>query len=644
MQAPLVSVIVPTFRRPQLVLRAVHSVLSQTLRELELIVVVDGDDQETREALDSITDPRLRVKPLQENIGSAAARNVGVDEARCRWVAFLDDDDEWFPRKLELQLETAKQCSSSQPIVSCRFIARSEEGDLIWPRRNPAVGEPLSEYVFCQHGLRGGEGLVLPSTVLTTKELMLQVSFRADLPRHNDVDWLLRATCVPGASVVFVSELAPQAIWHIEKNRARISNTSDWRYSLGWIEESQALVTPRAYASFLLIWASSTAARGRGWEAFWLLPWKAQRKGQPRSVDFLAHLMIWLVPRSIRSRISVFLDKRRKSRKPSPNMQVGTATREQKRISVVLATRHRSALIPEAVRSILQNDHPDFEVVVVDQSEDDRTEAALEPFISDPRVRYFRDGRRGRSAGQNAGFREACGALVLMTDDDCTVPPDWLRQFEAAFALDPRIGIVFGNVMPAPWDPKVGCIPAYIRQVPFLAHSVRDKYRVEGMGACMALRHSVWSTMGGFDEMLGAGSRFKAGEDGDLAMRALYAGHWIYETPEISVTHFGLRTWEQLPALMNSYWYGVGAMMIKPIKIGQWHAVLLLLRLAAKWVSGRSTVGSSLGPRAHRLWKLRSFFRGFWAGATVPVNKVTGHYVSPAPSQELELGRQPRQL
>ncbi|HLK22869.1 MAG TPA: glycosyltransferase family A protein [Bryobacteraceae bacterium] len=308
------------------------------------------------------------------------------------------------------------------------------------------------------------------------------------------------------------------------------------------------------------------------------------------------------------------------------------------RISVVLATRNRAAMIPEAVRSILQNDHPDFEVIVVDQSEDDEAEALLQPFLADPRLRYFRDSRRGRSAGQNAGFREARGSLVVMTDDDCTVPTDWLRQFEQAFASDARIGIAFGNVLPAPCDPAIGCIPSYIRRQPFLARHVRDKIQVEGIGACMAVRHSVWSSLGGFDEMLGAGSRFKAGEDGDLAMRALSAGTWIYETPAISVTHFGLRTWQQLPALMNSYWYGLGAMMIKPMKLGQWHAVLLLARLAAKWVMGRSTVGSSLGPKMHRLRKLRSFLRGFCAGAAVPVNQATGHYVAAVPARELELG------
>lgn len=308
-------------------------------------------------------------------------------------------------------------------------------------------------------------------------------------------------------------------------------------------------------------------------------------------------------------------------------------TKERTRISVVMSTRGRASVMQNAVRTILQNDHPDFEVVVVDQTDDNLTEASLDQFSSDPRVRFLRSATRGRSAGLNAGIREAHGALVLMTDDDCTVPADWLRQFEAAFAVNDRIGIVFGNVLPAPHDPAVGSIPAYIRQTPFLARGIRDKHRVEGLGACMAVRQSVWQSLSGFDEMLGAGSRFKAGEDGDLAMRALLAGHWIYETPVVWVTHYGLRKWEQLPALIDSYWHGTGAIMVKPIKTGQWEALPLLLRLAGKWVLGRSRVGASLG-RQHRLMKLQSFCQGFLAGAAVAIDKQTGLYVRPSSASE----------
>jgi len=633
----LVSVIIPTVHRPQLVLRAIKGVLGQTMREIEAIVVVDGDDPATLRALGSIEDPRFRVKALSTGIGSAGARNVGVGEARGRWIAFLDDDDEWFPEKLAIQVQTAERCPYPHPIVSCRVIARSQEGDLVWPRRTPEMDEPASEYLFCQSGVRGGEGLILPSTVLTTKDLMLQVPFRQDLPRHNDVDWLLRATAVEGVRMVFVPDPKPLAVWHIETDRPRISNTADWRYSLGWIEANRRLVTPRAYASFLLIWASSTAARGTGWKAFWMLPWEAFANGKPRFIDFLAHFLIWSIPRKIRSSISVFLDTRRRKRSwrpdtPNPaSPKTNCVTRESVAITVVLSTRGRASVIQNAVRTILQNDYPDFEVIVVDQSGDHLTQGALHPLMSDPRLRYMRSVTTGRSAGLNAGIRQSRGTLMLLTDDDCRVPTDWLRQFEAAFAVDNRIGIVFGNVLPAPHDPAMGCITTYIRQEPFLARGIGDKHRVEGLGACMGVRCDVWQSLSGFDEMLGAGSQFKAGEDGDLAMRALFAGYWIYETPAVWLRHYGFRNWEQLPALIDSYWHGTGAMMVKTIKAGQLQALPLLVRLAGKWVLGRSTVGASLGRPRKRLRKLWSFCRGGLAGATVPVDKKTGHYVRASP-------------
>jgi hypothetical protein len=283
------------------------------MREIEAIVVVDGDDPATMQALASIGDPRLRVRALPKRVGSAGARNAGVAEARSRWIAFLDDDDEWFPRKIEIQLQTAEQCAYLHPIVSCRFLARSEQGDMVWPRRIPAADEPIGEYLLCQHGLRGGEGVILTPTILTTKDLLLQIPFGQNLPRHNDTDWLLRAVAVEGVKVVFVLDLEPLGICHMDADRPRISNTADWRYSLDWIEAHRGLVTRRAYASFVLTSASSTAARGSHWRAFWLLPWVAFANGKPRFIDLLAHLAIWLVPVKLRSRLSVLLDTRRRA-------------------------------------------------------------------------------------------------------------------------------------------------------------------------------------------------------------------------------------------------------------------------------------------------------------------------------------------
>ena len=79
----------------------------------------------------------------------------------------------------------------------------------------------------------------------------------------------------------------------------------------------------------------------------------------------------------------------------------------------------------------------------------------------------------------------------------------------------------------------------------------------------MALRRELWQRLGGFDEMLGAGGCFGAGEEGDFALRALRGGYHVYETPEVVLTHLGFRTWEEGRRLIPNYWYGTGAMFAK---------------------------------------------------------------------------------
>ena len=99
--APLVSVVMSTWNRAGLVTRAVHSVMGQTYRDLELIVIDNGSTDRTPEALAAIRDPRLRIIRIAVNAGAAAARNAGIRAARGQLIAFHDDDDVWFARKLE---------------------------------------------------------------------------------------------------------------------------------------------------------------------------------------------------------------------------------------------------------------------------------------------------------------------------------------------------------------------------------------------------------------------------------------------------------------------------------------------------------------------------------------------------------------
>ncbi len=277
---PLVSVVIPTRNRPDLVVRAINSVLTQTCDAIEVIVVIDGPDEATLQVLRKIGDSRVRVLMLIEHLGAGGARNAGAKEARSHWVAFLDDD-EWFPQKLEIQLQTARQSRHHYSIISCRMIARSDSGNLIWPRRYPRPNEPLSEYLFCQSSFFGGEGFVAMSSILAMKELFQIVPFRGDILAHIDWDWLLRASKIEGVGVEFVTQDKPLLICYTEGNRSRISNGTDWRNSLSWVDSNRQLLTPRAFSSFIMIQVSVHAARVREWKAFWLLPRKAYQNGKP---------------------------------------------------------------------------------------------------------------------------------------------------------------------------------------------------------------------------------------------------------------------------------------------------------------------------------------------------------------------------
>jgi glycosyltransferase involved in cell wall biosynthesis len=107
MAAPEVSVVIPTRNRWGHLAHALRSVLAQEDVELEAIVVDDGSSDETSERLAALGDPRVVVVRREPPNGVAGARNLGVARARGTWLAFLDDDDLWAPRKLRAQLDAA---------------------------------------------------------------------------------------------------------------------------------------------------------------------------------------------------------------------------------------------------------------------------------------------------------------------------------------------------------------------------------------------------------------------------------------------------------------------------------------------------------------------------------------------------------
>lgn len=156
MTRPLVSVVIPTFNRAVVVGRAVESVLQQTYRPLEVIVVDDGSTDGTSDVLKAYGNAIVYI--CQDNAGPAAARNHGIHKSRGDLVAFLDSDDVWLATKLERQVAVLERAGPAAPCCLCDTLMKSPSG------------QEQNSFTIARLQMKEPEGLWLnPAAVLATR-------------------------------------------------------------------------------------------------------------------------------------------------------------------------------------------------------------------------------------------------------------------------------------------------------------------------------------------------------------------------------------------------------------------------------------------------------------------------------------------
>src|SRR5215510_14681170 len=101
---PKVCVITPTHNRAEFLRSAITSVLNQTFQDFEIVIIDDASRDHTQEVIANFSDARIKVIRNQISKGAAGARNIGLINTSCEYIAFLDDDDEWLPEKLKIQI------------------------------------------------------------------------------------------------------------------------------------------------------------------------------------------------------------------------------------------------------------------------------------------------------------------------------------------------------------------------------------------------------------------------------------------------------------------------------------------------------------------------------------------------------------
>jgi glycosyltransferase involved in cell wall biosynthesis len=302
---------------------------------------------------------------------------------------------------------------------------------------------------------------------------------------------------------------------------------------------------------------------------------------------------------------------------PGPTSELRVISKP-KAITAVICTRGRGDAVRLAAGSVLACSHPDFEVLVIDQSSDDSSERALADLFSDPRFTYVRSTSVGVSRARNDGLRRARSEFVAFTDDDCEVSEGWLEAMQAVLEEHEDAAAVFCAVRPGPHDASAGFVPGF--ECDGTQVFRRFSRRLRGMGAGLAVRRQILIDLGGFDEELGPGSRFPACEDRDVVVRAIIAEHAVCTTDRTFVIHHGFRSWDEGRSLSQRDFIGIGAACAKPLRAGHWKFAPMALH---------EILAESLWPPVNDLLhfrrafgKLRAlhFLRGFWGGVLTPLD------------------------
>lgn len=268
MAEPLVTVVLPTFDRFEFLPAAVQSVFDQTMRDWELVVADDGSGREVRGYLHTLNDgARVRTLFLPHSGNPGTARNAAIAVARAPYIAFLDSDDLWEPRKLERQLA----------------VLRAEEG-CDWSFTGVTLmddeGKPLAGEVYRQWTMYRGEvferilrdpaSVRTPTVVVTTQLVRGVGGFDEEIDCGEDSDLWMRLALQSPACIV--GESLARIRYHVgNQNRDVALPYASRDYSLRKLTDvatgEQRALLERERSLNALLWAVETAARGERWRA-----------------------------------------------------------------------------------------------------------------------------------------------------------------------------------------------------------------------------------------------------------------------------------------------------------------------------------------------------------------------------------------
>ena len=186
---PLVSIVLPTYNRAHTIQKSVDSLLAQTYRGFEIIIVDDGSKDDTRRLVDGWmkTESRIRYVRHARRRGANVARNTGVREATGEYIAFQDSDDQWLPRKLSIQMDAIK--NKGIPVAFTGFLRINGRKKIYIPKKWRRIKPGIHSF---HREILKGNFVALPTLVVEKRLFHKSGGFDEKLPRLQDWDFVLR--------------------------------------------------------------------------------------------------------------------------------------------------------------------------------------------------------------------------------------------------------------------------------------------------------------------------------------------------------------------------------------------------------------------------------------------------------------------
>lgn len=191
---PIVSVIIPTYKRNDSLKRAIESVLYQTFNDIEVIVVDDNNENTEYRKKNEILMKRYQNNPKvvylkhTQNKNGSAARNTGIRYSKAKYIAFLDDDDEFVPEKVEKQVKLLEQIGNKYGGVYSGY-AKYFNNEYLYKNTQYLAGDLRKQVLLKECPISGGVG----STMLVKRELLNEINgWDETFTRHQDYEMVMR--------------------------------------------------------------------------------------------------------------------------------------------------------------------------------------------------------------------------------------------------------------------------------------------------------------------------------------------------------------------------------------------------------------------------------------------------------------------